>query len=63
MGKLSWYVLTSLRTFDEESYEHKPELFWVSIIVLLLGAIIFPLIGRMGKKKDKDEDEEKKDVK
>lgn len=55
-----WYLLTSLRTFNEKGYEYTPEVFGASVIVLLLGAIIFPLIERTGKK-DKDEDE--RDVK
>ena len=58
-----WYLLTDLRTFNEKDYEYKPELFWASIIVLILGAIIIPLIERTGKKKDKDEDEDRKEKK
>ena len=53
-----WYLLTDLRASDKVGYEHKPELLWASIIVLILGAIIFLLIERMSKKKDKDEDKE-----
>lgn len=59
-----WYLLTDLRTFGRtDYYEHKPELFWASIIVLILGAIIIPLIERIGDKKDKDKDEDRKEKK
>ena len=53
-----WYALTSLRTFNEKGYEYTPELFVASVLVLILGAIIFPLIERTGKKKDGDEDKD-----
>lgn len=55
-----WYLLTDLRTFNEKGYEYTPELFWASIIVLILGAIIVPLIERAGAKKDKDEKRKEK---
>lgn len=56
-----WYLLTDLRTFGRtDYYELTPELFWASVIAVLLGAIIFPLIERTGKKKDKDKDGDEK---
>lgn len=58
-----WYLLTSLRTFNEKGYEYTPEVFGASVIVLILGAIIFPLTERIGKKKDKDEDSKGKEKK
>lgn len=58
-----WYLLTSLRTFNEKGYEYTPELFWASVIVLVLGAIIFPLTEREGAKKDGDVDAKGKEKK
>jgi hypothetical protein len=58
-----WYLLTSLRASEKADYEYKPELLWASIIVLILGAIIVPLIERIGDKKDKDKDEDRKEKK
>jgi len=58
-----WYLLTDFRTSEKADYEHNPELFVASVLVLILGAIIVPLIERIGDKKDKDKDEDRKERK